>query len=256
MPMRRLVLFLHEFASHAQFLSAVVPQVMPNKPTGASRDDLGFAMKRFFFSLSLNFIGCFKGRMILWHIVAIILTFILVTSGFDWFYFCSTRSPGLRSWLWPAVVIGQFIPLTLPLYLLLAGSIAKNALAIRTAWALGQAAFLGWFMASLYKAFTGRIHLPHSIAIDTSHVFRFGFMGGGIFWGWPSSHTTTAFAMSFTLFTLFPKQKMLRIGVIAYAFYIGVGVSMTIHWFSDFVAGAIIGTVIGVTVGKSYLRES
>jgi hypothetical protein len=40
-----------------------------------------------------------------------------------------------------------------------------------------------------------------------------------------------------------------------YALYIGVGVSMTIHWFSDFVAGAIIGTVIGFTVGnvfKSY----
>ena len=30
---------------------------------------------------------------------------------------------------------------------------------------------------------------------------------------------------------------------------------MTIHWFSDFVAGAILGTVIGVVVGKSFLRE-
>jgi membrane-associated phospholipid phosphatase len=28
---------------------------------------------------------------------------------------------------------------------------------------------------------------------------------------------------------------------------------MTIHWFSDFLAGAIIGTVVGVVVGKSFL---
>lgn len=213
-------------------------------------------MKQFFLSLPHNFIGCFKGRMIIWHLVAIILTFILVTSGFDWFYFCSTRNPALRSCMWPAVVIGQLIPLSLPLYLLLTGSLLQNARATRTGWAIGQAAFLGWFMASLYKAFTGRIHLPPGVAVDTSHVFRFGFMRGGIFWGWPSSHTATAFAMAFTLFTLFPKQKLLRITVITYAFYIGVGVSMTIHWFSDFVAGAIIGTVIGVTIGKSYLRQA
>ena len=213
-------------------------------------------MKQFFLSLPLNFIGCFKGRMIIWHLVAIILTFILVTSGFDWFYFSSTRSPALRSCMWPAVVIGQLIPLSLPLYLLLSGSLLQNARTTRIGWAIGQAALLGWFMASLYKAFTGRIHLPPNIAVDTSHVFRFGFLRGGIFWGWPSSHTATAFAMAFTLFTLFPGQRGLRIAVITYAFYIGIGVSMTIHWFSDFVAGAIIGTVIGVTIGKSYLRQA
>jgi hypothetical protein len=31
---------------------------------------------------------------------------------------------------------------------------------------------------------------------------------------------------------------------IGYALYVGIGVSMTIHWLSDFVAGAILGTVI------------
>jgi membrane-associated phospholipid phosphatase len=27
---------------------------------------------------------------------------------------------------------------------------------------------------------------------------------------------------------------------------------MTIHWFSDFVAGGIIGTIVGIVVGKSF----
>jgi len=44
--------------------------------------------------------------------------------------------------------------------------------------------------------------------------------------------------------------------VFIYALYIGIGVSLSIHWFSEFVAGAIIGTVIGVTVGKFYKKDS
>jgi hypothetical protein len=212
-------------------------------------------MKQFFLTLPLNILGCFKGRMIIWHVAAIILTFIFVASGFDWAYFYYTRKPGLLACMWPAAVIGQLIPLIVPLYLLLIGGIAKNARAMRTGWATGQAALLGWFLASVYKAFTGRYHLPHDLSTDTSHIFRFGFMRGGIFWGWPSSHTATAFAMAVTIFTLFPKQKWLRVAVIVYALYIGIGVSMTIHWFSDFVAGAIIGSVIGVTVGKSFMQQ-
>jgi membrane-associated phospholipid phosphatase len=246
---------LRDFAWHAQSFECCCSASYANKAIGSSTDGTRLVMKQFLFSLPLNFIGCFRGRMIIWHLVAMILTYLLVVSGFDWFYFCFTRSHGLRMCMWPAVVIGQIIPLCVPLYLLLMGGITRNPRTRRTAWALGQAALLGWFIASLYKAFTGRIHLPLDTIVDTSHVFRFGFMRGGIFWGWPSSHTATAFAMAFTLFTLFPRQKLVRIAVVIYAFYIGIGVSMTIHWFSDFVAGAIIGTVIGVTIGKSYLRQ-
>jgi membrane-associated phospholipid phosphatase len=75
-----------------------------------------------------------------------------------------------------------------------------------------------------------------------------------MFWGWPSSHTTIAFAMAATVFTLFPKQRWLGWLAMAYAFYIGLGVSMTIHWCSDFMAGAILGTVIGTVVGKSFFQ--
>jgi hypothetical protein len=31
---------------------------------------------------------------------------------------------------------------------------------------------------------------------------------------------------------------------------------MTIHWFSDFVAGAIIGTVIGIVVAERWRTEA
>jgi hypothetical protein len=212
-------------------------------------------MKQFFLTLPRNIFHCFTGAMLVWHLVAILATIVLVKSGFDWAYFLATRNHELRLWMFPAAVIGQFVPVVLPLALLYRGSLIENTRLTCTAWAIGQAALIGWFIASAYKSVTGRPHPPRSLDIDTSHIFHFGFWRGGIFWGWPSSHTATAFAVSVTLFTLFPQKKWLRFASMAYAFYIGVGVSMTIHWFSDFVAGAIIGTVIGVTVGKSFVQQ-
>ena len=212
-------------------------------------------MKRFVSTLPRNIVGCFKSQMVIWHLIAIVLTFVLVTSGFDGRYFASTRDPLLRSWLFPAVPIGGLVPIVLPLILFAVGSVSSNAKTSLAGWAVGQAELIGALVAAAYKAITGRVHPSHGVGADLSHIFRFGFLRGGVFWGWPSSHTTIAFAMAVTIFTLFPKQRWLGYMAVAYALYIGVGVSMTIHWFSDFSAGAILGTVIGVVVGKSFLRS-
>ena len=91
-----------------------------------------------------------------------------------------------------------------------------------------------------------------SVEMDSSHGFQFGFLRGGVFWGWPSSHTTIAFAMMLCLVALYPKNRWLMVGALLYAFYVGFAVSVTIHWLSEFVAGAIIGSVIGIVVGRSF----
>jgi membrane-associated phospholipid phosphatase len=210
-------------------------------------------MKQFLVTIPGNFIGCFKGRMIVWHLVAILLTAILVRSGFDWQYYLAMRNPGLRLWMWPAVVIGGLVPLTVPLFLIIVGFIIQSTRTRLTGWAIGQAALFSSLISSTYKAVTGRAHPSHGGGTDLSHVFHFGWLRGGVFWGWPSSHATIAFAMAVTVFTLCPKQRWLGWVAILYAFYVGIGVSMTIHWFSDFAAGAIIGSVIGAVVGKSFL---
>jgi len=210
-------------------------------------------MKQFFSTLPRNILGCFKGWRILSHAVAVVITVILVTFGLDWRYFLATRAPNLRSWMFPAVQIGGLLPIILPFFLLAIGILPGSARIRLTGWAVGQAELIGALVAAAYKAFTGRVHPPRGVVIDLSHVFRFGVLRGGVFWGWPSSHTTIAFAMAVTIFMLWPKQRWMGYVAIMYALYVGIGVSMTIHWFSDFLAGAIFGSVIGIVVGKSFL---
>ena len=212
-------------------------------------------MKQFFVTLPRNFIGCFKGWRLIWHLVAILLTVVLVLSGFDWNYYLVTHNPALRHWMWPAVVIGMFLPIYLPLLLLVVGFIAQNARIRLAGWAVAQAEIIGALVVVVYKAFTGRAHPAYVVGDDISRVFHFGFLRGGVFWGWPSSHTTVAFAMAMTVFMLRPKLRLLGVMAILYACYIGIGVSMTIHWFSDFVAGAIVGSVVGSVVGKSFASD-
>ena len=215
-------------------------------------------MSAFFESLPKNILQCFKGYNFLWHLLAIVLTYISVTSGFDWLYFKVAQRPLLQSILFPAVRLGSRVPIFAPLALYAAGTVWKNLKAKRASLASAQAALIGLFMAAFYKAFTGRVHPPRFLdqsAVDISRDFRFGFMRGGVFWGWPSSHTTVAFAMAVTLFILYPRNLIVRYCAILYALYVGFGVSIGIHWFSEFVAGAIFGSVIGVVVGNSFSAD-
>ena len=125
------------------------------------------------------------------------------------------------------------------------------------AWATLQAAFLGWLISSTYKVFTGRTHPPHiaQAVVDTSHIFHFGIWLGGIFWGWPSSHTTVSFAIAFAIISFLPKKAIPAICALIYALYIAIGASASFHWFSDVVAGIMLGTLIGVIVGRSFAQK-
>jgi membrane-associated phospholipid phosphatase len=221
-------------------------------------------MKAFLNQIFKNVLEIFSTRNLLWHLLAIVLTYILVFSGFDWKFFTFVAAASWRTDFYPALMLGSILPVLLPLVLMLVGLIAKNKKSLKSGLAVAQAAFLGLVISSLYKAFTGRIQPPgHLYTLfvnigdlkDTSHQFLFGFLRHGVFWGWPSSHTTIAFAMAVAIWTIFPKNKIIRFIAPTYAFYIGIGVAVTsIHWFSEFVAGAIIGSVIGVVVGKSFRK--
>ena len=126
---------------------------------------------------------------------------------------------------------------------------------------LGQAVILAWAISTFYKIFTGRPApelsiFGNSTSTDISHVFKFGILKGGIFWGWPSSHTTVAFAAASAITWLYQQNKKVLPAAWIAALYIGFGAGISFHWFSDFLSGAIIGTIIGSTVGKSVLLNN
>lgn len=209
----------------------------------------------FFYRFPTNFIRCFRGVNLFWQMLAIGLTYACVVSSFDWWYFESTRGQFIFNLAFPSAVLGFFVPAFIPLSLYVYGVIKKSHVWKKVGAALVQTVILSSVVAAGYKAFTGRIP-PELTALpgapDLSTIFHFGFLRGGIFWGWPSSHTAVAFALSAALITLFPRRKSIVIPAALYALYIGLGVSVTIHWFSDFLAGMVIGTVIGVVVGSSF----
>jgi membrane-associated phospholipid phosphatase len=225
------------------------------------------AVSGLFYRLPRNIIAIFTGRNLLWHASAIALTIVIVTSGGDWAYYRWTRAGAFSVLARPALGLGMLMPVLWPLALLVSGLALKNRRLITTAWALGQAALVAYLITSCYKSVTGRRPPPFHGHIgtlapsdkgltDSSHGFQFGFLKGGIFWGWPSGHTTVAFSMALCLITLYPKNKALVFCALVYAFYVGFAVSVTIHWFSEFAAGAVIGSVIGITVGRRFRTQS
>ncbi len=212
-----------------------------------------------FYQLPQNIASLYKGKNILWQILAIVITYVAVITGFDWRYFLFFRGTLIFTILFPAVGVGFLVPVFLPLVALIVGTLQKNAKTLIIGCALMQASFLGWLFSTIYKVFTGRSGPPEMFGVthltDISHGFKIGLFRGGVFWGWPSSHTTTAFALAVTVIVLFPKNWYIKTLALVYALYVGLGVSMSIHWFSDFAAGAIFGTLIGIAVGSSFLKK-
>ncbi len=211
-----------------------------------------------FYKFIENIKKIYGPKNILWHLLAFLLTYILVVTNFDWKYFTFFNGSAPQKILFPiAAAFGGLVPIFLPIVLYVLGKLKRNLTLENIAYAVAQSAILGWLVSSFYKMFTGRIEPPLRVEdiVDISRSFQFGFWEHGIFWGWPSSHTTVAFAVATALIVLYPKNLAVRIISIIFAFSVGIGASMSFHWFSDFVAGAIIGTVIGVVVGKAFVSR-
>jgi len=183
----------------------------------------------------------FSWRHVCLGVIAGLLTYVCVVSGFDWWFYQSTRE--VFSLALPAAVIGFFVPILLPVLLYGWGVYKHSKLLVATSVSLAQAGALGWLLSSTLKAFTGRVQPEFYTTLsqtDVSHLFQFGFWRHGIFWGWPSSHVTVAIAMMCVL-VFAPMPRSVRIASIVYGLYMVAGVAISIHWFSDALAAVLFG---------------
>ncbi len=207
-----------------------------------------------------NILDSFKGNNIYFHLAGIAATALIVPTGVDYSveHFFNTH-PEYGRWAHPVVFSGEFLPFVAGGSLLAYGAIGDNKEVLGASFAVIQASVIELMYNSALKAITGRPHPDwrHVSNMDSlSRTFRFGFLRGGVFWGWPSGHTAATTAVVSALMGYYPHSTWIKIvgfGLIAYTIF---GVSATnrggMHWFSDAVAGALMSYAVGSTVGKYY----
>ncbi len=193
----------------------------------------------------------FSGRNLIWHALVIVLTYCIVVFGVDRWIIQTFHGNGVKVFGFGAGMIGFVLPIAAPLIFFAVGALRKSTVLIRNGWLLAEAEIIALLTSFFYKAFTGRpgpSELFGVTPVDTSHVFKFGFLRGGVFWGWPSSHIMVAVAGAVVLMMLYRHNSVVKYLAFAYAVYMVIAVSLTFHWLSDGLAGAILGVVVGLVV--------
>lgn len=207
-----------------------------------------------------NFVDSFRGNSIYLHLTAITATAIIVDQGIDYdveHYFNQHAEYG--AWARPVVFTGEYLPFIAGGSLFAYAKIKNDNQTLGASFAVMQASFIEFLYNSGLKAITGRPHPDWRNVSDMdslSRSFRFGFLRGGVFWGWPSGHTAATMAVVSALTSYYPDKGWLKVagfGLVAYTMF---GVSANnrggMHWFSDAVAGALMSYAVGSTVGKYY----
>ena len=165
----------------------------------------------------------------------------------------------------PALIGGFVVPVAVPIWMM-----RSDASRTRDGgMAAAQAILLSFAATNLLKAVTGRLAPDADIPRDPkvppgvdrrSRHFRFGFLRGGVFHGWPSGHTMTNMALAASLSSYYGDSGLVRYCGYGWAAYVmaaaTIGDQGGVHWLSDVVAGGLMGWAIGRAVGEGFARGS
>jgi membrane-associated phospholipid phosphatase len=165
-----------------------------------------------------------------------------------------------------ALISGATVPIAVPATLYFGGLIgADDELATAGAAAI-QALVMETVVVTTLKWLTDRAgpfpdgdptkeRWNSSVMRDSKSARDFDFNPFDLKWGvrWPSGHTASSFALVSALVSFYPQELWLALVGYPTAFVIGIGmIEGDYHWLSDVVAGALIGHVIGWTVGGEF----
>lgn len=207
-----------------------------------------------------NFLNSFKGDNLYLHLTAVASTALLVVGNVDYdveHYFNS--HPEYGRYGRAVFITGEFLPFIAGSSLLLYAGAAHDREVLGASFAVIQASLIELMYNTALKAITGRPGpnwRQNSDMKSLSKTFRFGFLRGGVFWGWPSGHTAATMAVVSALTSYYPNNTWLKVagfGLVAYTIFAVSSVNRGgMHWFSDAVAAALMSYAIGSTVGKYY----
>lgn len=151
--------------------------------------------------------------------------------------------------------IGSFV-LGVPLYVF--GEGTHNKKTIGASYAVAQTTIITLSTVSILKGVTGR-HPPRNDDSKStewqSRQFSYGVLNRGIFNGWPSGHMATITSLASAMIHYYPELEWVKYAGFGAMTYLMATISIhshgEMHWFSDGVAGGLIGYAIGKTVGTN-----
>ena len=157
----------------------------------------------------------------------------------------------------PGMVMGTFFPVLVPGYLYF---ISDNKSLNNTGAVAVQATAVAFLYNNILKAISGRAHPDaEDNTGERSRDFKWGFGRRGVFYGWPSGHSMTNAAMAMSIASYNRDNPLVVAGCTLYAGYIAtsmvLGAKGEAHWFSDAVAGTLMGASIGWYIGSVFYRD-
>lgn len=127
----------------------------------------------------------------------------------------------------------------------------KNEIYAKRALFLFFSVGLSGIISGIIKGTAGR-YRPVKFFKENLYGFDGWHFNEYKFNSFPSGHTTTAFAVGVALAIMFPKYKVY---FILFGFFIAfTRISTTVHYLSDTIAGAFIGSVVAVFLYKKYFK--
>lgn len=213
-----------------------------------------------FGNIGNNIVNSFKGDNLYLHLAGVASTALIVTTNIDYYvhnYFYEHEQFGIAAI--PIIHYAIYIPFVTGGSLYAYGKLNKDDRAVAASFAVFQSSLVALAYNSLLKAITGRPHPDWQDSTDMkslSKTFRFGFLRGGVWWGWPSGHTSSMMAVVSALTNFYPEKTWLKITGYSLVAYMMFGVTSLhrggMHWFSDAIAAALMSYAIGSTIGKYY----
>lgn len=227
-----------------------------------ARDSLALRNINPFTGVLHNSAQAFWGWNGLLQISALGFTPVLVQSGADrevHNYFVNHQA--LHPYTIPAVWGTYLLPAALTGGLYSYGRTQSSQREVAAACAVAQATGISFLYQSLLKSVTGRPGpQPREMSQAEVEEFPFGFMEGGVHYGWPSGHMMTTSSILMSLQMIYPEKQALRWGSYAYMGYVFGSVLVHeqahMHFLSEAVAGTLMGIAIGRAVGAGFAARS
>jgi membrane-associated phospholipid phosphatase len=216
-----------------------------------------------FSNIGENSLNSFIGWNSLYHLTAIGLTAFIVYDNLDVKTLRTAQKwdkNESNAFGVPGMAIGTIAPIALPISMYLASGDGDLELRYGS-FAVMQSVGVAFLCDTALKAVTGR-RPPDSDhrgrEEDLSREFRFGFLRGGVFNGWPSGHSMVNMALASSISAYYPEKTWVRALSYGMALYIMsctvFGMNGNVHWLSDTAAGGLMGYAIGATIGKRFYQ--